>query len=45
MADIDFTGMTILAEVVHDLEEDKMTMSFARVNGGSRSRCHGLLIP
>jgi sulfate permease, SulP family len=34
MAEIDFTGMTILSQVVHDLEGDKMTISFARVNDG-----------
>ncbi len=34
MAEIDFTGMTILSQVVHDLDEDKMTISFARVNQG-----------
>ncbi|MGC2485332.1 MAG: SulP family inorganic anion transporter [Acidimicrobiales bacterium] len=34
MAEIDFTGMTILSQVVHDLEADKMTIAFARVNDG-----------
>jgi MFS superfamily sulfate permease-like transporter len=34
MAEIDFTGMTILSQVVHDLNEDMMTISFARVNQG-----------
>jgi len=32
IAEIDFTGMTILSQVVHDLNEDQMTISFARVN-------------
>ncbi len=34
IAEIDFTGMTILSQVVHDLNEDQMTISFARVNPG-----------
>ncbi|HTT59416.1 MAG TPA: SulP family inorganic anion transporter, partial [Acidimicrobiales bacterium] len=32
MAEVDFTGMTILSQVVHDLVQDAMTISFARVN-------------
>ena len=34
MAEIDFTGMTILSQVVADLEKDHVTMAFARVNTG-----------
>jgi MFS superfamily sulfate permease-like transporter len=34
MAEIDFTGMTILSQVVGDLEKDHVTMAFARVNTG-----------
>jgi MFS superfamily sulfate permease-like transporter len=34
MAEIDFTGMTILSQVVADLEKDRVTMAFARVNTG-----------
>jgi sulfate permease, SulP family len=34
MAEIDFTGMTILSQVVADLEKDHVTMAFARVNPG-----------
>jgi MFS superfamily sulfate permease-like transporter len=34
IAEIDFTGMTILSQVVRDLHEDQMTISFARVNPG-----------
>jgi SulP family sulfate permease len=34
MAEIDFTGMTILSQVVADLEKDHVTMAFARVNAG-----------
>jgi MFS superfamily sulfate permease-like transporter len=32
MAEIDFTGMTILAQVVGDFQKDGITLSFARVN-------------
>jgi MFS superfamily sulfate permease-like transporter len=32
MAEIDFTGMTILSQVVADLEKDHVTMAFARVS-------------
>jgi sulfate permease, SulP family len=32
MAEIDFTGMTILSQVVADLTKDTVTISFARVN-------------
>ena len=32
MAEIDFTGMTILSQVIGDLAKDKVTISFARVN-------------
>jgi MFS superfamily sulfate permease-like transporter len=32
MAEIDFTGMTILSQVVADLEKDHVSMAFARVN-------------
>ena len=42
MAEIDFTGMTILSQVVGDLQKDGITLSFARVNervkASSRSR-------
>jgi MFS superfamily sulfate permease-like transporter len=34
MAEIDFTGMTILSQVLADLEKDHITMAFARVNTG-----------
>ena len=34
MAEIDFTGMTILSQVVADLEKDHVTTAFARVNPG-----------
>ena len=34
MAEIDFTGMTILSQVVADLEKDNVSVSFARVNTG-----------
>jgi SulP family sulfate permease len=33
MAEIDFTGMTILSQVVSDLQRDGINLSFARVNG------------
>jgi MFS superfamily sulfate permease-like transporter len=32
MAEIDFTGMTILSQVLADLDKDHITMAFARVN-------------
>jgi SulP family sulfate permease len=32
MAEIDFTGMTILSQVVGDFQKDGITLSFARVN-------------
>jgi MFS superfamily sulfate permease-like transporter len=34
MAEIDFTGMTILSQVLADLDKDHITMAFARVNTG-----------
>jgi hypothetical protein len=34
MAEIDFTGMTILSQVVADLAKDKVTLAFARTNAG-----------
>ncbi|MGH3732533.1 MAG: SulP family inorganic anion transporter [Acidimicrobiales bacterium] len=34
MAEIDFTGMTILSQVVEDLARDKVTIAFARANEG-----------
>jgi MFS superfamily sulfate permease-like transporter len=32
MAEIDFTGMTILSQVIGDLAKDNVTISFARTN-------------
>jgi SulP family sulfate permease len=32
MAEIDFTGMTILSQVVDDFDKDGISLSFARVN-------------
>jgi sulfate permease, SulP family len=34
MAEIDFTGMTILSQVIGDLTKDNVAICFARVNGG-----------
>jgi MFS superfamily sulfate permease-like transporter len=34
MAEIDFTGMTILSQVIDDLTKDNVTIAFARVNTG-----------
>lgn len=36
MAQIDFTGMTILSQVVADLAKDTITISFARLSAGVR---------
>jgi SulP family sulfate permease len=38
IADIDFTGMTALAQVVADLAEDKISFTFSRANGAVRDR-------
>ena len=38
IADIDFTGLAALSEVVEDLTKDEITISFARVNNALRAR-------
>jgi MFS superfamily sulfate permease-like transporter len=38
IADIDFTGMTALSQVVADLTNDKISISFARANATVRER-------
>jgi MFS superfamily sulfate permease-like transporter len=38
IADIDFTGMTALSQVVEDLTKDKISISFARANATVRDR-------
>ena len=38
IADIDYTGMTALAQVVADLTEDKISFSFSRANDAVRER-------
>jgi MFS superfamily sulfate permease-like transporter len=38
IADIDYTGMTALSQVVADLDEDKITFSFSRANDTVKAR-------
>jgi SulP family sulfate permease len=38
MADIDYTGMNALSQVVADLEKDKITIAFARASETVRDR-------
>ena len=38
IADIDFTGMTALSQVVADLTKDKISISFARANDRVKER-------
>jgi MFS superfamily sulfate permease-like transporter len=38
IADIDYTGMTALSQVVADLDEDKISFSFARANDTVKER-------
>ena len=38
IADIDYTGMTALSQVVADLDEDKITFSFSRANEKVKDR-------
>jgi MFS superfamily sulfate permease-like transporter len=41
VSDIDFTGMTILGQVVNDLAKDKISITFARVSDGVRASLAG----
>jgi SulP family sulfate permease len=38
IADIDYTGMTALSQVVADLDEDKISFSFSRANDTVKER-------
>jgi MFS superfamily sulfate permease-like transporter len=41
VSDVDFTGMTILGQVVNDLAKDKISITFARVSDGVRASLAG----
>jgi MFS superfamily sulfate permease-like transporter len=38
IADIDYTGMTALSQVVADLDKDKISIAFSRANDNVRER-------
>jgi MFS superfamily sulfate permease-like transporter len=40
IADIDYTGMTALAQVVADLDKDKISIAFSRANDAVKERLH-----